>query len=302
MLLEKTGPVSEHVEVLATPQLPVFLVKGKDWALVEGAMSMVAPALFEQLHKMDRAAQKLKYLILSHSHFDHVGAVTAIKRAFPDIEVLGSEATREVFNKPNAVAYIKSLNNALSKGAMNKDNPMSHVDLTIGDNIPFDRVVTDGEVIELGDGVSITVHEVPGHSRCSIALFLEPDKAIFTGESAGFYNEPGKIISEGLSDYGAYIKSLEKMRDLKPEVICLPHNGVIVEDEANEYFDLAIKSGVEFKGVVEGLLSGGKEVEGIVDELTGKEYKGKITIQPKDIFKGNLRAMVKSIKRQMEAA
>src|SRR3989304_1329393 len=135
MLLDKLGPISDHIEVLATSQLPIFLVKGKDWALIEGAMSFVAPTLFEQLDKMDGAKERLKYLFISHSHFDHVGAVPAIKRTYPDIQVIASESAKEVFSKPNALAYIKGLNDAIAKASA----PKSGVDLSIKDGIPVDR-------------------------------------------------------------------------------------------------------------------------------------------------------------------
>lgn len=300
MLATQPGPVSPHVEMIGSAQIPVYITRGEKWAVIESGVSIIAPQIVARLNSMPGSAEKIAYLIVTHSHFDHVGSLPALMRAFPNAKVVASPVTADVFRKPNAIGYVRSMNDSFVK-LLNLQKLNPGFDFSIPDIIRVDKQVKEGDSIALGGGVSLEIYDVPGHSRCSIALFLKPDKALFAGESAGFYNGPGDIISEGLSNYSAYLAGLHKMKILQPEVICLPHNGVLTDEEARGYFDIAIEKGEEFRSELERRLREGQPDEKILSDITSEKYKGLITTQPKEVFHGNLRAMINAVRKEMQS-
>ena len=50
----------------------------------------------------------------------------------------------------------------------------------------MDRVVTDGETLDLGNGVKVEFYEVPGHSKCCLATYVPSCKALFPTDTMPF--------------------------------------------------------------------------------------------------------------------
>ena len=298
MLISEPGRISDHIDMIGTSDLPVYILKGEKWAAVDAGVSITGPHIVQQLTDMADAGKRIQYLVVTHSHFDHVGALPALMRAFPDAEVVGSEVTARVFKKPAAMAYIKAMNDSFVK-VLGFEKQFPQFDFSFPGHIEVHRVVGEGDSLDLGDGVTLDVHETPGHSRCSLAYFLKPDMAVFSGESMGFYNARDEIISEGLSSFQDYLDSLKKMAGLGPEIICLPHNGALVGDDAKNYFSMAAVQGEEFRADLKGRLEEGQADEHILEEITQLKYHGLITRQPREVFTSNLRAMINAVRKEM---
>ena len=297
MLITKTGRISEHLELWGDAATPFYLVRGeKSWALVDAAVAPMVPELIKQLEAYPEIRQRLKYFFITHSHFDHVGGLSALRRVFPEAEVIASVAAREVFSKPGPMNYIRTMNEVLVKlgGVKSPD-----LDLSVEEKIPVNRVVKEGDRLDLGGGVGIEVYEAPGHSRCSLAYFLAPDRAVFSGEAMGYYNGQGKVLSEGLSEFQAYLDSIEKMAKLAAEIICLPHNGVLAGEDVKGYFKLAHESGVKFREEVQEFFRQNQTDEEIIQHYLRQDYQGLIRLQPEAVFRQNLTAMLKAIRKEL---
>jgi glyoxylase-like metal-dependent hydrolase (beta-lactamase superfamily II) len=298
MLINKPGRISEHLDLLGDAATPFYLVRGGEkWALVDAAIAPMVPELVKQFKNYPEVKQRLGYFLITHSHFDHVGGLSALRRLFPEAEVIAGSATQEIFSKPGPMNYIRTMNEVLVKLGGVKS---PELDLSVEQSIPVGRVVKEGDGIELGGGVRIEVYEAPGHSRCSLAFFLLPDQAIFSGEAMGYYNGRGKVLSEGLSEFQAYLDSMEKMAKLPAKYICLPHNGILTGDEAGSYFRLAHESGVKFRQEVQDFFRQSRTDEEIIRHYVDQDYQGLIRLQPESVFRQNLTAMLKAIRKESE--
>lgn len=111
---------------------------------------------------MERNELKLKYIINTHLHIDHVAGDSWVKNrynaqilAHKDDEVLGNrlEQQAQMFGLPLDVSSIK-----------------------------IDRYLKPGDKIKIGEGELEVIH-VPGHSRGSIALYDKEDGFVISGDA-----------------------------------------------------------------------------------------------------------------------
>jgi len=294
MLIEKIGKISEQIDLLGAVEIPFYLVKGNDWALIDAGVSPAIPVLFDQLKGYPDIETKLKYIILTHSHFDHTGGLSYLLARFPAVKVIASRVSSEVFQKPKAVDYIKSINQSLAKFAGIDFEKLGIKEAPLR----VDQIVKEGDKINLGNGVYLDVYDAPGHSRCSLVYILNPDRALFSGEAIGFYNSPEQILPEALSSFRDFIVTLEKLARLPVEMVCLPHGGVLVGDEVKTYFQLAIEWAKKFQAELEDGIKAGEPDPKILEKMAEKYYQGKIRLQPKEVFLGNLSAMLMAQRKE----
>ena len=109
------------------------------------------------------------------------------------------------------------------------------------------------------DGCTLTVIYTPGHSIDSISLYLEEEKAIFTGDI---------ILGTGstlLDNYSLYLESMEKLKSLNAEYL-YPGHGESKVSASKIFQDLEHRKQREFQilNVLEGALS--------LEEITVKVY------------------------------
>lgn len=294
VLVEKLGKISEHIDLLGFPEMPLYLIEGQDWALMDAGASLVIPSLLEQFKHYPEIKSKLKYIILTHSHFDHTGGLGYLLDKFPQVKVIASKTTAEVFSKPKAVKYIKRTNRRIAKSLGIDFERLGLHQHTLR----VDRVVGEGDQIQLGDEVYLEAHYAPGHSRCSLAYLLHPEQALFSGEAIGFYNDQGEILPEALSSFHSYLSTLKKLARLEIKIICLPHGGVLKGNEVKEYFPLALEWTRKFKSEFEERFRNSESDQKIIEQMTKKYYHGKIKLQPRDVFIDNLQAMLSAAKRE----
>jgi len=294
MLIEKVGKISEHIDMLGGAEIPFYLVRGEDWALVDAGVSPAIPTVFEQMKQYPEIESRLKYVILTHSHFDHAGGLGFVLARFLKIKVIASKTSAEVFQKPKAVDYINTMNSALAKFAGIDFEKLGFAE----EALRVDRVAGEGDRIELGRGVSLEVYDAPGHSRCSLAYVLNPDRALFSGEAIGFYSREDQVLPEALSSFSDFIRTLEKLSRLELNMICLPHGGALTGEELKTYFGLALDWARNFQDEFAGRLKKNQSDQEILDSMTKEYYQGKIKLQPEMVFRNNLAAMLASVKKE----
>ena len=137
-------------------------------------------AFLEQNHLHSEA------ILLTHAHFDHVGALKELKNAHPEVPVLLGEGDEEHFSDPVKV-YKKIL-------------------WKIPENLYLaaDRLVKDGEMIEV-NGMTFTVMHTPGHTAGSVCYLYED--AVFSGDTlfrgtcgrSDFYSSDPAQMKESLA-------------------------------------------------------------------------------------------------------
>ena len=174
---------------------------------------------------------RLDCIILSHSHYDHMGGLPYIRDRFPEAVVYGSEKCRQILEKNSALELIQ----ALGEEARELYVPGSPKPVRT-DGVGVDKVLRDGDVLPLGD-MTITAYETKGHTDCSLSFYLEPAGILFTSESTGILEGKDYVHTPSLKSFPDSIESSFKCESLHPNYICLPHFGMIPQYYNDRYFE-----------------------------------------------------------------
>ncbi len=259
-------------------------------------MAYCYQGLIENIEKELEARKRdyLDYILLSHSHYDHVGALPYVLKRWPEAEVFGAEKAAKVFHSKGARATMKRLGEAARNAYCDSLEPV----LTEG--LRVDRCLADGQVIQVGrvgeEIQTITAIATPGHTDCSYSYMLNPAGLMFTSESTGIPRPFGDLHTSILKNYHNTIESAEKCRAYQPKMLLIPHYGMLPKQLIDEYFDIYIDFAEYEKNLIINLYDQGYDFQQIMDAYEAKywsEDRGKA--QPKEAFLENAKYIVKHI-------
>ncbi|XP_050685482.1 beta-lactamase-like protein 2 homolog [Leptidea sinapis] len=135
----------------------------------------------------------IEHIVLTHWHHDHIGGVENIYGTIAKSPTIWKHKRHE-------------------SDGVDKDLPPS---------LPL-KWLTDGQEIKV-EGATLKIHHTPGHTTDHVVLTLIEDNILFSGDC---------ILGEGTAvfeDLYTYMKSLQRILELKPGVI-YPGHGNVVED------------------------------------------------------------------------
>ena len=125
----------------------------------------------------------------------------------------------------------------------------------MGPDVPVDVGLTGGEAIRLGDGLSVRVLHLPGHSAGHIGLWEPRSRtAIITDAvvARGLLDTEGNVIHPPpYFDAAAYEASARLLITLEPERLLTAHYDVIEGTDVDRFLDDTIEFVREARAVVE---------------------------------------------------
>jgi ribonuclease/clavin/mitogillin len=190
--------LSPLVTVVTAPNAGLMSGAGTNTYVVgRGDLAIIDPAVADPVY-IERVAReagnrgRVKLVLITHSHIDHIGGVVPLVDQMP----AGME-----------VAAFKSL----------------------GDPPFVTRTLADGEKIELGGATLVALH-TPGHASDHLCYYLEQERVVFAGDVvAGFGTV---VISPPDGNLGDYMTTLERLRSLDVITIYPGHGPVIEDGPA----------------------------------------------------------------------
>lgn len=208
----------------------VFLAAGKTNILFDAGVACCADALTAHIESALQGGN-LDYVFLTHSHFDHVSGVPAIRKKWPDVRVLIAPHGKNVLDRPSTLRRIREMNEAAAR-----DHGVSGLHYR-DEDLYADDVLTDGQVFLL-DEWSITAVETPGHTRDCFSFLIEREgcaqKILVCAETAGVYAGDRGFSPCFLLGYEMAAASMEKMRSIGADRLIFAHAGFAPEDHAED--------------------------------------------------------------------
>ena len=148
---------------------------------------------------MEKNNLKPKFVILTHGHPDHVGALYELKEKY-NLKVYINEKDQEML-QTNSTYF----------------GPMLGLDIR---DVKGDFYLKDGQELSLGD-LKFKIIETPGHTKGGVCILIE--NILFSGDTL-FLGSMGRTDFPG-GDEKEIFSSLKKLMQLPDETIVLPGHG-----------------------------------------------------------------------------
>ncbi len=171
--------------------------------------------------------KKITAHALTHAHADHQGSSSIVCNTLnvplwtSELEKENAESGKVIYEYPNHRHLIARFQQKYWAG---KGHEVAHL-------------LKEGDIVG-----SFTVIETPGHSKGHISFFREKDKVLVVGDTLVNMNLLTTIV--GLSeppnlfttDDEINRKSVQKLFDLKPKILCFGHGPVLHDNGEFEKF------------------------------------------------------------------
>jgi len=188
----------------------IYLIVSKgEAALVDSGTGMGYTEVIKNIKKAGIVPENIKYLFLTHCHYDHTGGALKIKKA------------------TGCQIIAHSLDSAFIEDGDSNVTAASWYG-TFMEKTPVDiKVSSDKEEFKLGDLV-VKFYHTPGHSPGSAVLTLISDgKLVLFGQDVH-----GPLNESLLSNRKDYVRSLEFILSLNADILCEGHFGVYYGKES----------------------------------------------------------------------
>ena len=182
----------------------VYLIRvGAEAALVDAGTGGDPDRLFRNIASCGVPPDAVRFLLLTHCHFDHTGGAADVR------ERTGCRIVAHALEAPFLEAGDDRVSAALWYGARLSPLPVD------------ERIEGPRGRIGLGDREIQAIH-IPGHSPGSMAFLVESDgQRVLFGQDVH-----GPLDESLLSDEDAYARSLELLAALDADILCEGHYGV----------------------------------------------------------------------------
>lgn len=286
MKIEEPGKVTDRITLLGRRESNVYLLDGgSEAAIIGGGMVYIVPEVLEQIREMAVDPEKIKRIVILHSHFDHCGIVPFFKKQWPRAAVAASAPAKAMLGKPKVIETINAMNHETLKrrGRLDDAKEKGYADF---EGIEVEQVLEDGQKIACGD-MTLEILAVPGHSSCSLAVYVPEQKALFASDAGGI--EAGdEIFTAANSDFDKYQQSLEKMAGLDVAVYLAEHYGARTGQDAANFLNRSISAAAEFRTRIEQSLAQTGDPEKTAKDLVAEKMES----SPSDLLPPEIISMI----------
>ena len=264
-MITESCRITERITFLGKFESCVFIVEGgEENILIGGGLSYIVPDVLKQLANFKIEEEKIKKLFILHAHYDHSGIIPFFKKRWPWAEIIASERAKQLFSDPKISKVLADLNLKATSGVGLMDK--SEKEGFNFTKVDIERTVKGGDIIQCGDR-TLEIIDAPGHSSCSISIYIPQEKALFTSDSAGVCFG-GQISPTANSNYDKYQQTLEKLVEYDVDIVLPEHFGVATGEEARAYVPRSIEAAKKERTMLEESYMKTRDIEKSTEEIT----------------------------------
>jgi len=171
----------------------IYLIYGEEICLIDSGVASSERIIRDYLKETGRRPGEISRLILTHAHPDHIGAAAAVKE-MSGCSVAAHSADRRWIENPDWQLM---------------DRPVPGFKALVSGKVRIDRILKDGDVIELGKDSRLCVLHTPGHSPGSISLWMPLEAALFSADAIPVAGEMPIY-----DDIHCSVRSIQRLRSI----------------------------------------------------------------------------------------
>ncbi|MHC1780660.1 MAG: MBL fold metallo-hydrolase [Bacteroidales bacterium] len=218
MLTFTTSKGNRVIRVLSGRSNSYLIKMGLTNILIDPGLEISSGRLLKNL--VSANCNKLDYLILTHTHFDHCSAVNTITKRFP-CKVVVSKYEKEFAR--NGFTPIPEGTNFFSRMVVNMGVKFENI---VGHYKPFDTAIEVGEILDLFlHGVNIKIIHTPGHSAGSLTIIADNEISITGDTLFGVFRK--SVMPPFANDVNLLLKSWKVLIDSGCKRFLPGHGGEI---------------------------------------------------------------------------
>jgi glyoxylase-like metal-dependent hydrolase (beta-lactamase superfamily II) len=212
---------------------------GDDAALLvdTGIDDSVREHLLPYLDKIGLSRSALRYAVLTHSDFDHIGGNAALRESCPNALFLCGEDDRPMIEDLELMISDRYGEFGADHGVPD-DEEMADFARSVSGIIPVELGLTGGETIQLG-GRTVQILHTPGHSWGHLSVYDPLTDALVIGDAV-LYN--GLYTSEGEPAFpptyrflDTYRATTARMLAMDPTLLLTAHYPVYRDTECRDF-------------------------------------------------------------------
>ncbi|MCL2734330.1 MAG: MBL fold metallo-hydrolase [Actinomycetia bacterium] len=212
--------ITPSVWQLPFPVGHVHFVRLPDgYALVDTGVPGSAPAILDALDQLGGCPEDVRQIVLTHSHFDHMGAAADLVAATGAQVLAGAlDAPFISGTAPEPEAVPTPAECVVHERMVERFGGTGRPAVA---HVAVDVELRDGDVL---DGWAEPVHvlHIPGHTPGSIALHLPSSGVLFPGDTIA--TAEGRAILGPFSwDRQQAVASFRRLAALDVRAVCVPH-------------------------------------------------------------------------------
>jgi glyoxylase-like metal-dependent hydrolase (beta-lactamase superfamily II) len=244
------------------PLCTVYLIVDDKLALMEGGCGIQTPEIIEAIEKLVGDVNRLSYVILTHTHPDHVGGVGHLAQRLTNAQFIVYPGVGKLLSDPSVIAKMMyGFKKLFGENAEEKFGVM----------LPTSEErflsIQDGQSIPLGKRELRAIH-TPGHDPYHLCFYDTMSKGLFCGDAIGGYFAEIDLVIPPLipgTDFFLTLKSLEKLREINSSKLFFSHGCTIGDVEKHiQSTENNIKNG---QNIVYKALLAREDKERIADRL-----------------------------------
>jgi glyoxylase-like metal-dependent hydrolase (beta-lactamase superfamily II) len=289
--------LTKNVMLMGNGHFNYYIIGSENAALVECGTTAGA-YFFTREWFLLQEKPKIKYIVLLHSHFDHVCGIVALKELFPDAVVVASKETQQLLTKEKIVRTLFKSDQHVMQAYLSSGLIREEYSFPVPDKIIVDMTVGEGDRLEIDNGLNVRFLEAVGHSPCSIAAYLEEDQVMLTSDAAGGFLGDQEVAPVFYQDYKLYINTIKKFMAFPTNIVGPGHGKVPQGREAIGFYWQALESAEKCYNWIKADLTNGKDEDQLTSELFAKYITDFLTYYPEDLMNNVMRLLIKRVKVQ----
>lgn len=256
----------EIIEVKACDGGEGYLIMTPERAVLwDTGYAFCAETMIEKI-RQTLGHRPLDYILLSHSHYDHLNGSAAIKEAFPQTVIAAHQRVARILEKETAKALMRAMDDKRAIQAGMEPNSAA-VEL-----LAIDESLTDNNRLPWGDQTIIAM-EMPGHTRCSMSFYFEEEGLLAACESVGVTVDYPQAVPSFIIGYQMTLDAISRAQELHPKHLMLAHYGLLPDQGIETFLANSKEACMKLKEFILSLHDQGCSQEEILERYEKEYYK-----------------------------